>query len=517
MIRDQRRVEFGDFQTPLALAKQVVELLKAKGITPRSVVEPTCGLGTFVEAALSGFNEGVVVAAFDVNPEYVQSTAALNRVTSSNDNHLQCEIANFFTRDWAATLASLPEPTVILGNPPWVTASGLGALGSDNLPAKSNFQNRKGLDALTGKSNFDVAEWMLLKMIEAGRGRDVTVAMLVKTGVARRVLAHVWRTGANMEDAHIYRFDAAAHFGVSADACLFLFRAGGRRASLDCVVAELDQPDVRVGQVGWRDGALVSDPLAYDRDKSLILSVPTTSFRWRSGVKHDCSGVMELKRDSDSTFVNSKGERVDLEPEYVYPLLKGTDLIHGRVLEARKWLLVTQTKPGEDTTEISRRAPRTWAYLCGHSDELDSRKSSIYRGKPRFSVFGVGPYTFTPWKVAISALHKRFVFSMVGPIEGRLVVFDDTCYHLACSSMEEAQLVSTLLNSETGQSLLGSLVFWDAKRPITAEILQKIDLSGLAARLGLLGDFDRIYPTGPPDSPQATLEFDPIPVGSSIR
>ena len=75
------------------------------------------------------------------------------------------------------------EPIVILGNPPWVTASALGALGSDNLPEKSNFQNRKRLDALTGKSHFDVAEWMLLKLIEAGHGKNVTVAMLIKTGV----------------------------------------------------------------------------------------------------------------------------------------------------------------------------------------------------------------------------------------------------------------------------------------------------------------------------------------------
>ena len=144
MIRDQRRAEFGDFQTPLALANQVVDLLKARGVAPRSVVEPTCGLGRFVEASLSGFNQSVVVAAFDVNPEYVRSTAALNRGAPPNSNRLHCEVANFFTRDWSATLASLPEPIVILGNPPWATASALGALGSDNLPEKSNFPEPQG-------------------------------------------------------------------------------------------------------------------------------------------------------------------------------------------------------------------------------------------------------------------------------------------------------------------------------------------------------------------------------------
>jgi len=38
---------------------------------------------------------------------------------------------------------------------------------SENLPKKSNFQGLRGLDARTGKSNFDIAEWMLIRLIEA--------------------------------------------------------------------------------------------------------------------------------------------------------------------------------------------------------------------------------------------------------------------------------------------------------------------------------------------------------------
>ena len=39
------------------------------------------------------------------------------------------------------------------------------ALASPNLPSKSNFQNRKGLDAVTGKANFDISEWMLIQLM----------------------------------------------------------------------------------------------------------------------------------------------------------------------------------------------------------------------------------------------------------------------------------------------------------------------------------------------------------------
>jgi hypothetical protein len=487
MIAPSERIEFGDFQTPPSLASRVVELLISRGLAPRTIVEPTCGLGSFVEAALTGFRKASVMA-YDVNPDYVRKTAALTGLSSSVAR-LTCQVANFFVQDWTATLASVPEPILIIGNPPWITASGLGSLRSTNLPEKSNFQNRRGLDALMGKSNFDVAEWMLLRLLGAALSRDATVAMLVKTSVARRVLSHLWRTGASVEAATIFRFDAAAHFGVSADACLFCCRLGSR-SSFECTVADLDRPDVERGRVGWRDGALVSDLLAYDRHRTLLVSGSASStVRWRSGVKHDCSAIMELRRTTTRGFVNGHGQHCDLEPEYVYPLLKGTDLAHCRVEEVRRWLLITQGTPGEDTSTIAGHAPNTWAYLCAHGEQLDTRRSSIYRNRPRFSVFGVGPYTFAPWKVAISALHKRLVFHTVGPVEGRPVVFDDTCYHLSCDCEAEARLLASILNDECSQELLGALVFWDAKRPITTEILQRLDLRRVAARLGLAREF----------------------------
>lgn len=452
------------------------------------MLEPTCGLGSFVEASLTAFREAAVVAC-DINAGYVQKTAALEKLPLA-EARLTCDVANFFTKDWSAALSSLPEPILIVGNPPWVTASGLGALGSSNVPEKSNFQRRRGLDALTGKSNFDVAEWMLLRLIDAARIRNVTVAMLVKTSVARRVLSHVWSTGTAVTNVGMFRFDASAHFGVSADACLFCCQLGDP-STLECHIADLDRPDVALGRIGWRDGALVSDAAAYDRHCSLLASAPTpATARWRSGVKHDCAAVMELKRTASGEFVNGNGTQVELEPEYIYPLLKGTDLVRGRVGDVRKWLLTTQGRPGEDTSVIASRAPNTWAYLRAHGAQLDGRRSSIYRNRPRFSIFGVGPYTFAPWKVAISALHKRLAFTAVGPIEGRPVVFDDTCYHLSCECEGDARLLASLLNSDCSREALGSLVFWDAKRPITTGVLQRLDVRRVAARLGLGPAFD---------------------------
>jgi hypothetical protein len=54
---------------------------------------------------------------------------------------------------------------------------------------------------------------------------------------------------------------------------------------------------------------------------------------------------------------------------------------------------------------------------------------------------------------------------------------------------------------------LTSLIFWDAKRPITTEVLQRLDLRRVAARLGMSHDFDAISPIPSPSSQQPTFAF----------
>lgn len=50
-MKTASRAEFGDFQTPLALAQAVCRLIANQGHVPDHVVEPTCGIGAFLTAA----------------------------------------------------------------------------------------------------------------------------------------------------------------------------------------------------------------------------------------------------------------------------------------------------------------------------------------------------------------------------------------------------------------------------------------------------------------------------------
>ena len=251
--------QYGDFQRLTGLAQQIVKVLILNhDIELNYIIEPTCGKGAFVLASYEGF-ENSNILGFEINNEYVSQTHSSLRYISASDR-VAVKEADFFDTDCKEILSGLHGYILIIGNPPWVTSSELSLLNSKNLPEKSNFQNRKGIEA-------------------------------------------------------IYR----------------------------------------------------------------------------------------------------------------------------------KVVLITQKTVGEDTSQTKELAPNTWNYLLEHREFLD-RGSSIYKNKPDFSVFGIGPYTFKEWKIAISGFYKRLKFNLVDPLDGKTVAFDDTVNFLSFDNEKEAKFIYRLIN-----------------------------------------------------------------------
>jgi hypothetical protein len=475
---EKSKTEYGDFQTPRGLADAVVSLLRLAGISPTVMVEPTCGLGNFIVATREGFPRVSQIYAYDINKDYV--TPLRRSLNHSNGIQYQINRQDFFTFDWKEFFTGLAGEVLVLGNPPWVTNAALGAMGGENLPKKTNFQNHIGFAAKTGKANFDISEWILIKLLESLNNKLGCLAMLCKTATARKVLRHAWLNRFNIRQTTIHLIDAAEHFGVSVDACLLLVHTGvPDPAQTAAVYSDLTFND-KLTTFGLVGKNLVADIYEYDRLKDLD-GLPY--YTWRSGIKHDASAIMELKKDGD-ILLNGIGERVEIEPTHLYPLLKSSDLANGR-LTPQRYVLVPQRKPGDDTKAISITSPKTWAYLSRHADILARRRSIIYQKRAQFSIFGVGDYTFMPWKVAISGLYKNYHFEVVGMHERKAIVFDDTCYFIPCHSRQEADFLGQLLNSDLTMRFLRTLVFSDAKRPITIDVLNRINLNRVAEILGL--------------------------------
>lgn len=473
------RRDMGDYQTPPELARQVLAALWACRRGWPRVLEPTCGKGVFIDALVGRDPPPREIQALELQEHYVRlarETAIRNpsvRVIVTRGN-----IFDFDLRDGLQWRES--GPLLIVGNPPWVTNSELGAIGSANLPKKRNLKRLAGIEALTGESNFDVAEFIWIKILRQLGHLRPTIALLCKTSVARNVLKFCSDTGIPIRPLFLRKIDAARWFGTAVGACLFCVEAGAEEVAYTVPVypsLEALEPETTIGVVR---GRLVADVGAHGAS---AFADGKCTLPWHQGVKHDAAAVMELSRDQQGLLRNALGEEVDAEPRFVFPLAKGSDLFRGRVRTANRFVLVTQKHLGENTTLLKRSAPRLWAYLNRHAEFFERRKSSIYRRRPPFAMFGIGDYSFAKYKVGVSGLHKSPVFRLLGPVEDRPVLLDDTCYFLACRNALQAALISSLLNSPDCLDLLRSLVFTDSKRPITKRVLARIDLGAILRQM----------------------------------
>ncbi len=465
----QTQIEFGDFQTPLELAKRVCQKLDELGVSPATVIEPTCGVGAFVEASALTFPDAKKVIGLEVNQVYLDELEKRKKKFPQGER-ISLIQGDFFDFDWKG-LFDVEGSLLVIGNFPWVTNSQQGAIGGLNLPTKINFQNRNGFDAMTGKSNFDISEWMLMQAANWLRNRKGYLAMLCKTSVARKFLSHLHSEKIGVLRSAIYGIDAKRYFDVSVEACLLFCEFDVQSHNYDYDIYE--SLDSTQGQrVGHRNGITVRDLDTFER---LSEYYGRSQTKWRSGIKHDRSDVMEFQKVGEG-YINGLGESVEVESTYLYPLLKGSDVANGRIDKTNRYTLVTQKTVGEPTSPIKKLAPKTWDYLESHAKYLDERKSRIYQANPRYSIFGVGPYTFAPYKIAICGLYKKLEFRLIRQIENKPVVFDDTVYFLSFSTEQEAIKIFGILSSPLARDFYSALIFWDEKRPIKSSVLNSLNL-----------------------------------------
>lgn len=458
---------YGDFQTPRPLAEQVWQTVEIGGVD--LVVEPTVGIGAFLATAPKALRQ-VPWRAFDINKDYVaqsrtiaQDFAVLPRIDRGDAFELL-----------PADFPRLEGRTVLaVGNPPWITSAGQSGLRRTNLPAKVNRFGLRGLDALTGKSNFDIAEAILLQIISSLRGaREIRMAFLVKRSVALKMARDLLGVP-GLLDASFRKVDAKKWFAASVEAGLLQLRfvpAESRATSTISLAPDLNQAPT--GEAGVVDGRFVFDVPTYSHCRG-IEAAAGGRLVWRQGIKHDAARVLELAVDEDGCVVNGLGEQVEVEEEVLHPLFKSSDLAASR--PARHLFPLYQHNLAGPLDHLEAQWPKLSAYLRTHRDLLAARGSSIYRGKPDYMLFGVGDYTLAPWKVAISGFYKIPRFAVLGPDRaGRAPLVDDTCYLLPFRTEHAARLAADYLNGSEVRSFLAAIADITAKRPYTKEVLGRI-------------------------------------------
>jgi hypothetical protein len=493
IFEEPDRTEYGDFQTNEDLAEKATLHFVAKNISPNVVIEPTCGKGNFIIAALRNFKNVENIFGIEIYKPYIWETkfSIINFYLTDdlqNINHAKrllptisithCDVFDYNFKQIARQFSD--KNILIIGNPPWVTNAKLGSLNSANIPKKTNFKNHSGLDAMTGKGNFDIAEFITLTMLNTFQNSEGNLLLLVKNSVIKNILFDQPKNKYSISDIEKHCIDSKKEFNVSVEASLFYCKLN-TKPKHTCTEYSFYNNTKPTLQFGWLNDKFVSNIDTYFHTKNIDGECP---FVWRQGLKHDCSSVMELEKAGgellNGYYMNGLNEEIKLEEGLVYGMLKSSDLKNIVINHTRKFTIVTQKKVGQETKFIKDDFPRTYQYLMDHQANFEARKSSIYNNKPPFSIFGIGDYSFKPYKVAISGLYKTFHFTLILPQNDKPVMLDDTCYLIGFDTIEFAVYALILLNSEITMQFLQSVTFADAKRTFTKDVLMRIDILEVA-------------------------------------
>jgi len=199
---------------------------------------------------------------------------------------------------------------------------------------------------------------------------------------------------------------------------------------------------------------------AYQARKGVTASV--NGVFWVEVIEDVPGGLVLVRNVTERGKKSVEPVTTAIEPHLLYPLLRGRD-VQRWLAESKLHVLVTHEEgkglKAIPEPEMEHTYPKTLAYLRANEMLLrqaglvrryftrkDSRGRVIETG-PFYSMFNIGDYTFSDYKVVWREVSADFAPAVVGCSNGRPVIPDHTLTTLACGSESEAHFVCAVLGS----------------------------------------------------------------------
>ena len=204
--------------------------------------------------------------------------------------------------------------------------------------------------------------------------------------------------------------------------------------------------------------------------KRLFNASEASPFRARKGITTDANGIYFVQAEAtelpgEVSIENNPalGRRSDLtavkttvEADDVFPLLRGRDVKRFCALPPAGQCVVVPQRGmfGDETLPATR--PRPFRYLARFRSILEKRSSyrRFQQGKPFWSTWSTGDYTFAPFEVVWKEMSgKGFAAALVSasgfPTGAKTVVPDHKVYFVPLDDEAEAAYLTAFLNSRT--------------------------------------------------------------------
>jgi hypothetical protein len=150
-----------------------------------------------------------------------------------------------------------------------------------------------------------------------------------------------------------------------------------------------------------------------------------------------------------------------IEPDLVYPLVKGSDVKRWYSHPTAHVIMVQDvvTRKGIAMNVLQERFPKTFRYLKRFEPQLRARAAfrryytrnvagHVVETAPFYSMFNVGSYTFSPWKVVWHRMVAPVGAVVLGQQEGKPILPQETHAFVPTHSRQEAFYLAGMLNSQ---------------------------------------------------------------------
>jgi hypothetical protein len=374
--------------------------------------------------------------------------------------------------------------TVLLGNPPWIPWERLPDARKRRLRAgpvaRLGLFDHEGATARLGHANDDLSLPFVWTCLDRYLDDEGVAAFVLKRdhlgGPAGRLLRS-GRVGPRpLSIEHVHDFAAVDPFdGVDAAAALYLFRVGAPDPGsgdatgtepeavpatvwepTDCAADFDSLAGLRATLARTETGVRPVDPDdsagPWHRTDAAVDALGDCAYRIRHGLKDDAKAVFSVDHD----------RLAELEPTHVYPYLRSKHVVKWGLFGHDRFLVPQRQAGADNERALARESPATYDYLTDHRERLEARGSSWFEAGPFYSLFGLGPYTWAPYKVVWCRLGFKPHFAVVSTVDDpelgeKTVVPGDHCMFVACDDEREAHYLCALLNAAPYQRCLRDL------------------------------------------------------------
>lgn len=197
-------------------------------------------------------------------------------------------------------------------------------------------------------------------------------------------------------------------------------------------------------------------------------------------------GILVVRNITEGTKIRVDNIQAAIEPNLIYPLLNGRDVVRWQA-SPRIYTLMVQDpdrRRGYDENWLQIQYPLTYAYLKYFENEL--RKRSGYKRyfrdtDPFYSVFNVGNYTFAPYKVVWARIANSLACAVVSEIDGKCVIPQNIVTLVATDNRDEAHYICAMLNSSMCNYALQSYSQKGGKSFGTPQVLENLKVPAFIA------------------------------------